>query len=206
MNHQTEPALDLFWGKGEKWAYEEVTEINYSKYGIVKGRLEEHDAIACGVVLCGWPGWALAAKLRGWVVCALIVKDTRWHKLLTYMFPDALIINYMDCERWWSLVIKIDTWLTDIDPPSISGYLSLITVTLCSQVEGPDQLQKGCDLACILDTKIQGLPCPAPQIPAGIRPQVIEVWPGIYYGGGLFPLKASNPCLVCHASTHQLSG
>ena len=114
-----------------KRVHEDVVQTVYSKYGIVKGRLEEHGAITCGVVLCGWPGWALAAKLRGWVVCALIVKDNRWHKFLTHMFPNAWILDYIVCERWWSLVIKTDIWLSDVDPPpGASGYLRLSTVTL----------------------------------------------------------------------------
>jgi hypothetical protein len=93
------PLLQPIGGRGVKRVHEDVVQTVYSKYGIVKGKLEEHGAITCGVVLCGWPGWALAAKLRGWVVCALIVKDNRWHKFLTHMFPNAWILDYKDCER-----------------------------------------------------------------------------------------------------------
>jgi hypothetical protein len=61
----------------------------------------------------------------------------------------------------------------------------------------------GCDLACILDTRVQGFPCPAPRMPTRSQPEVIEVRPSIYHGG-FIPTKSikSIPGFPMHLPTN----
>jgi hypothetical protein len=62
-----------------KRTYEQVFQTNYSKYGIVCGVLEETPhVITCGLVSQGWPGWAIAAKTKNWVILVIVLKEKAW--------------------------------------------------------------------------------------------------------------------------------
>lgn len=60
-----------------------------------------------------------------------------------------------------------------------------------------ESLPVGRDMACFLDTKIQGLPCPEPIQIIGAAPGAVEVRKGVYHRGRLLPLDVQNPYVVC---------
>jgi hypothetical protein len=58
----------------------------------------------------------------------------------------------------------------------------------------------GRDLSTILNTKVEGMPCPAPEVLPQLVRKVIEVRPNTYHGGGLLPWgcfqgKVVAPCI-----------
>jgi hypothetical protein len=54
------------------------------------------------------------------------------------------------------------------------------------------------DLTSVLDPKVNGIPCPAPgaNLDAARHPQVIQLRPNVYHGGGLIPWSARSSYIV----------
>ncbi len=73
--------------------------MSSSKYGLVKGKLEAHETTIGGIISCGWPGWDLAALAWDWLVCVIIIKESKWSRQKLDLLPDAIIIGYKDCKR-----------------------------------------------------------------------------------------------------------
>mmetsp|Transcript_10111 Transcript_10111/g.14603 ORF Transcript_10111/g.14603 Transcript_10111/m.14603 type:complete len:596 (-) Transcript_10111:44-1831(-) len=91
----------------------------YAKYGVTDGMLETFGSLRfrCSILCSGWPGWAISARIRGWVVELIAVKDTEWMDCFRCWFPDSVIVSLADCEKWTSLGMNSDVWLSDADPP-----------------------------------------------------------------------------------------
>jgi len=73
--------------------------------------------LRCSILCGGWPGWAISAKIRGWIVDLIVVKDTEWLECYQCWFPESVIVMFDECEKWTSLGVESDVWLSDADPP-----------------------------------------------------------------------------------------
>jgi hypothetical protein len=63
-----------------------------------------------------------------------------------------------------------------------------------NEIEGPFSHR---DLSSILDSKIGGIPCPSPPSLSDHRtPQVWQLRPNTFHGGGLLPWNARNPFVI----------
>jgi len=117
--------------KGIKPSHEDIVKADYTKYGLITGKLTTSYSLNCSVILEGWLGWLLAATLHGWQVKVIVLKDTRWLKQIECSWPCAVVLEYEECYKWWTLGLEIEVQLSDVDPPR---KLSLFECTYCNTV------------------------------------------------------------------------
>jgi hypothetical protein len=95
-----------------------MMEAGYPKYGILSGVLaQESGKVRCEVICAGWPSLALGAKTRGWEIKLIIIKDNFWSLEIVKLFPTVLVWRYDECENRVDLLLEVDVWLSDVDPP-----------------------------------------------------------------------------------------
>jgi hypothetical protein len=93
--NQVSSAFQCNSGK-RKRAFEVLLQADYAKYGITDGvLLRDEEQRSCGAIVKGWPGWCMAAIIRGWDLKLIIVKDNKWDKEIRVWFPDARVEEYV---------------------------------------------------------------------------------------------------------------
>ena len=104
---------------GRKRSLEVLQTAFYAKYGVTDGVLETFANVRlhCSILCCGWPGWAVAAKLRGWMIDVIVVKDSDWVDCIKCWFPDSSVVLFENCVKWTSIGVSSTVWFSDADPP-----------------------------------------------------------------------------------------
>jgi hypothetical protein len=67
-----------------------------------------------GVIMGGWPIWIMGAQSQGWDVKVVIVKSNPWSLVIPIWSPTSTLFKYAKCDK--GLNLKVDAWLSDIDP------------------------------------------------------------------------------------------
>jgi hypothetical protein len=101
--------------------------VPYAKYGMTVGVITAVDKdVSCGIIVRGWPTWAIAAGKQGYVIQVIVVLEETWLNRTRNLFPEMQVIHFETGQTQANGLVfsGVQLWLVDGDlPRSLSLFV-----------------------------------------------------------------------------------